>query len=171
MTFDSVETHCCAAKASDFTSSYAFFDGITATTFASIERCPQSRGRQVGAEELQSRLFDGRTATFDQRSGWLLYMMKLCHLVEDKIHARAASLSLGTSSRLRQSAIRRPALRQMEGGAGSYGAAIPSRIAHGKIRYVRDAPVSPASSREKFSRTGTPKSFNVRARKCRLAST
>ena len=91
-------------------------------------------------EHGKTKLFDGRTGeAFDQEIVvGFIYMMKLGHLVADKIHARAVGpYSLVTQQPLgRQSPIRRPALRRNGSlGHGSLRRGLhPAGIAHGQIR-------------------------------------
>jgi DNA-directed RNA polymerase subunit beta len=72
----------------------------------------------------QSWLFDGRTGERFQRkvTVGVKYLLKLHHLVDDKIHARSTGplLPRHPAAAGRQGAVRRPALRR-DGGLGSRG--------------------------------------------------
>ena len=120
-------------------------------------------------ENAKTQLFDGRTGEpFDQEIvvGYI-YMMKLGHLVADKIHARAVGpYSLVTQQTSgRQSAIWRTALREMEVWAmEAYGAAytlqelltVKSDDVQGRTR-IYESIVKGDNSLE----AGIPESFNV----------
>ena len=80
------ETHLgWAAKELGFQAVTPVFDGATEED---IQRCLEEAGLPIDGK---SRLFDGRTGEpFDQTvTVGYMYMMKLHHLVDDKVHARA----------------------------------------------------------------------------------
>ncbi len=73
-------------------------------------------------EDGKSVLYDGRSGeSFDQRvTVGFIYMMKLSHLVDDKIHAR----SIGPYSLVTQQPL---------GGKAQFGGLHPARAAHGQV--------------------------------------
>src|SRR5436305_5876945 len=88
-----LETHLgVAAKALGFRVATPVFDGIAETKIRDyLEDAKKVEGFSWVPENGKARLFDGRTGdAFDQEvvDGYI-YMMKLGHLVADKIHARA----------------------------------------------------------------------------------
>ena len=80
------------------------------------------RGRP--AARRQGTLYDGRTgAEFEQKvTVGYMYMLKLHHLVDDKVHARADRpvLTDHPAAAGRQGPLRRPALRR-DGSVGARG--------------------------------------------------
>ena len=99
-----------------------------------------NREEQIAAPTLgKSVLYDGRTGEpFDQPIAvGYIYMMKLIHLVEDKIHARSTGPVLADNAAAagRQGAVRRAAVRR-NGGVGAGGVQRrqqPARDAHAQV--------------------------------------
>jgi len=88
-----LETHLgVAAKALGLTVASPVFDGVTEKEIHEmVKEAKKVDGFTWVKDNGKSRLYDGRTGeTFDQEVvvGYI-YMMKLGHLVADKIHARA----------------------------------------------------------------------------------
>jgi len=88
-----LETHLgVAAKALGFKVATPVFDGIPETRIREyLKEAGQKEGFSWIQENGKSQLFDGRTGeAFDQEVVvGIIYMLKLGHLVADKIHARA----------------------------------------------------------------------------------
>ena len=84
-------------------------------------------------------LFNGRTGERfeEQVTVGYMYILKLLHLVDDKIHARSTTVLPGHPAAAgRQGAVRRPALRR-DGGVGARGLRLrlhPAGDAHDQVR-------------------------------------
>ena len=137
-----LETHLgVAAKALGFKVATPVFDGITETKIREyLKDAKKVDGFTWVQENGKARLFDGRTGdAFDQEVvvGYI-YMMKLGHLVADKIHARAVGpYSLVTQQPLGGKAqYGGQRFGEMEVWAlEAYGAAYTlAGIAHGEVR-------------------------------------
>jgi len=87
-----LETHLgWAAKALGFQAITPVFDGISEQDIYGLLKEATKRGVQGVTDDGKAVLYDGRTGEpFDQKvTVGYLYMLKLHHLVDDKIHARA----------------------------------------------------------------------------------
>ena len=119
-----------------------------------IERYLDERRREPpgGAPLLrQMQLFDGKTgAPFEQKvTVGYMYILKLLHLVDDKIHARSTGpYSTSPSSRSGQGAVRRAAVRR-DGGVGARG--IRRRV-HPR-RCSRPSPTTPSAASRRTRRS------------------
>ncbi len=115
-------------------------------------------------------LYDGRTGDrFDHRvTVGYIYMLKLHHLVEDKIHARSTGpyTPHHPAAAGRQGAVRWPALRR-DGGVGARGlrrGEHPPGAAHSEVRRrhgSRARPTRRSSRARRSSPPGVPESFKV----------
>ena len=115
---------------------------------------------------MQSILFDGRTGEpFDQDvTVGVMYMLKLHHLVDEKIHAlHRALLARHPAAARRQGAVRRPAPRR-DGGLGDGGlrrgllaAGVPDGEVRRRGRRMYEAIVKGENTLE----SGLPVAFNV----------
>ena len=166
-----LETHLgIAAKALGFTVATPVFDGIDELQIREyLKQASKLDGFTWVQENGKSRLFDGRTGeAFDQEVvvGYI-YMMKLGHLVADKIHARAVGpYSLVTQQPLGGKAqYGGQRFGEMEVWAlQAYGAAytlqelltVKSDDVQGRTR-IYESIVKGDNSLE----AGTPESFNV----------
>ena len=150
------------------------FDGIKEKEIRNYMKEAGQKLKQGGnpptiGENGKTTLFDGRTGEpFDQEVvvGYI-YMMKLGHLVADKIHARAVGpYSLVTQQPLgRQGAVRRSAFRR--NGSLGHGSLWRRLHAPGTAhRQVGRRPGTHSDLREhrqgrQFLEAGVPESFNV----------
>jgi DNA-directed RNA polymerase subunit beta len=166
-----LETHLgVAAKALGFKVATPVFDGIAETKIREyLNDAQKKEGFSWVKETGKARLYDGRTGdTFDQEVvvGYI-YMMKLGHLVADKIHARAVGpYSLVTQQPLGGKAqYGGQRFGEMEVWAlEAYGAAytlqelltVKSDDVQGRTR-IYESIVKGDNSLE----AGTPESFNV----------
>ena len=118
----------------------------------------------------QTILFDGRTGdAFDQNvTVGIMYMLKLHHLVDDKIHARSIGpvLARHAAAPGRQGAVRRAAARR-DGGVGDgslrrglRAAGVPHRQERRRA-WAAPACTRPSSRATTRWRPGLPESFNV----------
>jgi DNA-directed RNA polymerase subunit beta len=143
-----LETHLgVAAKALGFQVATPVFDGISETKIRDyLKDAKKVEGFSWVQENGKARLFDGRTGdAFDQEVvvGYI-YMMKLGHLVADKIHARA----VGPYSLVTQQPL---------GGKAQYELlTVKSDDVQGRTR-IYESIVKGDNSLE----AGTPESFNV----------
>jgi DNA-directed RNA polymerase subunit beta len=166
-----LETHLgVAAKALGFKVATPVFDGISEKKVMEyMKEARKEEGFKWIGENGKSRLYDGRTGdTFDQEVVvGIIYMLKLGHLVEDKIHARAVGpYSLVTQQPLGGKAqYGGQRFGEMEVWAlEAYGAAytlqelltVKSDDVQGRTR-IYEAIVKGDNTLE----AGTPESFNV----------
>jgi DNA-directed RNA polymerase subunit beta len=166
-----LETHLgVAAKALGFKVATPVFDGISEKKImAYMKEAKKEEGYSWIGENGKSRLYDGRTGdSFDQEVVvGMIYMLKLGHLVEDKIHARAVGpYSLVTQQPLGGKAqYGGQRFGEMEVWAlEAYGAAytlqelltVKSDDVQGRTR-IYEAIVKGDNTLE----AGTPESFNV----------
>ena len=164
-----LETHLgVAAKALGFKVATPVFDGISEEKIKEYLREAKTKENFTWVTETgKSTVYDGRTGeAFDQQVvvGYI-YMLKLGHLVADKIHARVGPYSLVTQQPLGGKAqYGGNASAEMEVWAlEAYGAAYTAGASHGEVR--RRPGSNPHlrvdCQRRQLPRAGTPESFNV----------
>ncbi len=159
-----LETHLGYAAAKlGFKAVTPVFDGATEEE---IRKCLKEAGV---SETGKSYLYDGRTGDrFEQPvTVGYIYMLKLHHLVDDKVHARATGpYSLITQQPLgRQGAVRRPAVRRNGSvGAGGLRRRVhPAGVADGQVgrRGGPDQDLRIDGQGREHLEAGTPASFDV----------